>query len=103
MNSGLSLAMNSAQSDSKNSTRKIHNDQKPRRLFLKFCQRRALIGENSKPRGGAFRPIGPAGSLSGLSSGGMPGSIAVRALFGRVLASTYTSRVSKSMRGSIQV
>src|SRR5262245_801674 len=37
--------MNSANSDTRNSVRKIHNDQYPRRLALKFSQRRLLIGD----------------------------------------------------------
>src|SRR5689334_12770762 len=45
MKIGLSLAMNSANSDTRNSARKTHNDQWPRRLVLKFSQRRLLIGE----------------------------------------------------------
>src|SRR5580704_17423179 len=88
MNSGRSLAMNSASSEITNSTRKIHNDQKPRLFVLKLRQRRSLSGENSKPRGIAVRPIGPAGSASGLSSSGMPGPISASTLLGRVLTST---------------
>src|SRR6202795_370711 len=68
MNSGLSLAMNSANSDSTNSTRKNHNDQWPRRLALKLYQRRMLIGDNSKRIRGAS-PSGPAGSTSGVNAG----------------------------------
>src|SRR5580700_5070370 len=68
MNSGLSLAMNSANSDSTNSTRKNHNDQWPRRLALKLYQRRMLIGDNSKRIRGAS-PSGPAGSRSGVNAG----------------------------------
>src|ERR1700731_4080324 len=68
MNSGLSLAMNSANSVSTNSTRKNHNDQKPRRLALKLYQRRMLIGDNSKRIRGAS-PSGPAGSTSGVIAG----------------------------------
>src|SRR5262245_32586359 len=37
--------MNSTNSDTTNSVRKIHNDQYPRRLALKFSQRRLLIGD----------------------------------------------------------
>src|SRR5277367_1789815 len=88
MNSGRSLAMNSASSEITNSTRKSHNDQKPRLFVLKLRQRRALSGENSKPRGSAVRPIGPAGSASGLSSSGTPGPISASTLLGRVLTST---------------
>src|SRR5580704_10861045 len=68
MNSGLSLAMNSANSVTTNSTRKNHNDQKPRRLALKLYQRRMLIGDNSKRMRGA-RPSGPDGSMSGVNAG----------------------------------
>src|SRR5579862_866986 len=68
MNSGLSLAMNSANSVTTNSTRNIHNDQKPRRLALKLYQRRMLIGDNWK-RSRGTRPSGPVGSLSGFNGG----------------------------------
>src|SRR5580704_1729907 len=68
MNSGLSLAMNSANSVTTNSTRKNHNDQKPRRLALKLYQRRMLIGDNSNRIRGAS-PSGPAGSTSGVIAG----------------------------------
>src|ERR1700685_3391134 len=68
MNSGLSLAMNSANSDSTNNTRKNQKDQCPRRLALKLYQRRMLIGDNSKRIRGAS-PSGPAGSRSGVSAG----------------------------------
>src|SRR3984885_11299878 len=68
MNSGLSLAMTSANSVTPNRTRKIHNDQKPRRLALKLYQRRRWIGENWK-RSRGTRPSGPVGSLSGVNGG----------------------------------
>src|ERR1700741_1661786 len=68
MNSGRSLAINSANSETTNSTRNSQSDTKPRRLAFKLRQRRALSGENSKPCGGAVTPIGPAGSISGRRS-----------------------------------
>src|ERR1700684_2580940 len=49
MKKGRSLAMSSANSDTKNSRRKIHSDQKPLRFDLKFCQRRRLSGEMPSP------------------------------------------------------
>src|SRR5438270_1556322 len=64
--------MHSANSDRTNSTRKIHSDQKPRRLALKFCQRRRLIGE------GASRPT--IGTVAMLGKGGGAGSGACRAV-----------------------
>src|ERR1700746_376648 len=70
MNNGRSLAMNSANSERMNSTRNIQSDRYPRRLDLKLRQRRALSGENSKPRGSVVTPIGPAGSASGRRSSG---------------------------------
>src|ERR1043166_5534049 len=45
---GLSLAMNSANSETKNRIRNSQNDTWPRRLALKFSQRRWLIGESEK-------------------------------------------------------
>src|SRR5437588_10941342 len=57
--------MNSANSESTNSTRKTQNDQKPRRLALKFSQRRQLIGESVKPR----RLRGSSASISGGGAG----------------------------------
>ena len=50
--------MNSAHIDSTNRIMKIHSETYPRRLALKFCQRRWLIGD-SQPRFG-----------SGVSTGG---------------------------------
>src|ERR1700733_307591 len=61
--------MNSANSDTINSTRKSQSDQNPRRLVLKFRQRRVLIGESAKRGGAAGGPSGPVGSTSGMSSG----------------------------------
>src|ERR1700692_2010350 len=90
MKIGLSLAISSADSDRMNRNKNSHSDQKPRALDLKFCQRRALIGENSKPRGRKARPSGPAGSASGISSRistGLP-SVAVAVCWARVLSST---------------
>src|SRR4029079_16998317 len=64
---GLSLAMNSANSETKNRTRKIQSETKPRRLALKFAQRRRLIGESVKrPRaGGTGGPTGVGGGAAG--------------------------------------
>src|SRR5665811_2520929 len=42
--------MNSANSEIRNSARKTHNDQKPRRLTLKLSQRRRLSGDSAKRR-----------------------------------------------------
>src|SRR5581483_4870934 len=61
--------MNSAHSEATNSTRKSHSDQSPRRLVLKFRQRRMLSGERAKRRGASVGPSGPVGSTSGISSG----------------------------------
>src|ERR1700749_2540035 len=56
--------MNSAPSEATNSTMKIHNDQYPRRVALKFCQRRRLIGVSSnRPR--RFLTTAPAGAADG--------------------------------------
>src|SRR6476660_9325286 len=58
MTIGLSLTSTSANSDSPNSTRKIHSDQKPRRLRLKLASRRWLIGDRTMNflRGGCVWP-----------------------------------------------
>src|SRR5580698_1069685 len=68
MKSGLSLAMNSANSVTTNRMRKIHNDQWPRRFALKFCQRRMLIGDSATRRrsGGTTRPSAPTAVVSGV-------------------------------------
>src|ERR1700731_359411 len=88
MNSGLSVGMNSANSVTTNSTRKIHNDQKPRRLALKLYQRRMLIGDSWKRSRGA-RPRGPVGSLSGVHRGlGAAGSAGPSASSTRVVFSS---------------
>src|SRR5882757_6143251 len=52
--------MHSANSDRMKSVRKIHSAQKPRRLALKFCQRRRLIGDGASRRtiGGTTMPEG---------------------------------------------
>ena len=47
---GLSLAMNSAGKVAASNARKIHNDQKPRRLAQKFCSRRRVIGDSREDR-----------------------------------------------------
>src|SRR6476646_6087836 len=59
MKMGLSLAMNSANREITKSVRKIHNAQYPRRLALKFSQRRLLSGEREIACvvGGASTPI----------------------------------------------
>src|SRR5215471_5615328 len=59
MKMGLSLAMNSADSEITKSVRKIHSAQYPRRLALKFSQRRLLSGESDIAFivGGASTPI----------------------------------------------
>src|ERR1700683_1400730 len=61
--------MNSANNEAINSTKKSQSDQNPRRLVLKFRQRRVLIGERAKRGGAAGGPSGPVGSTSGMSSG----------------------------------
>src|SRR6516225_3127527 len=66
MKIGLSLAMSSANSDTTNSPRKIHNDQKPRRLTLKLSQRRRLSGDSAK-RGSAIDSTRAAGALAASS------------------------------------
>ena len=69
--------MNSANNEPTNKTMKIQNDHNPRRLRRKLSSRRRLIGPSlSNPRG--------LGNLEAISK-------------------AQTSRVSKSMRGSIQV
>src|SRR6476660_9784396 len=59
MKMGLSLAMNSANSETMKSVRKTHSAQNPRRLALKFSQRRLLSGEIAIAFmvGGASTPI----------------------------------------------
>src|SRR5262249_12047815 len=71
MKIGLSLQINSANSDTTNIVRKIHNAQYPRRLALKFSHRRLLRGESpiGFPVGGAASPIGDTAAVSG---GAMP-------------------------------
>src|SRR5437868_11643421 len=44
---GRSLAMNSANSESPKRMRKMTSDLVPRRFFLKFAQRRLLIGDSA--------------------------------------------------------
>src|ERR1700733_2296328 len=58
--------MNSANSVTTNNTRKIHNDQYPRRLVAKFCQRLLLSGDSAKRLGCGSTPSGPVGSASGI-------------------------------------
>src|SRR5690348_8866307 len=67
MKIGLSLAMNSANSEITNSARKIQSDQYPRLFALKFCQRRRLIGEMEMRRrsGGTASPPTPIAVVSG--------------------------------------
>jgi hypothetical protein len=57
---GLSLAMNSAPSDITNRNKKIHSEMNPRRLALKFCQRRWLIGDSQRRFGATATPSGGA-------------------------------------------
>src|SRR5712691_6139137 len=59
--------MNSANSETTNSTMNSQNDQYPRRLALKFCQRRRLSGEIAMrwPSGGTPSPIGVCAVVSG--------------------------------------
>src|SRR4249920_1816038 len=68
MNIGLSLQMNSANSDTMNIVIKSHSAQYPRRLALKFSQRRLLSGESAIARrvGGAASPIGDTAISGGL-------------------------------------
>src|SRR4051812_1066460 len=70
MRNGLSLARNSANSVTTNSTRKIQNATYPRRLALKFCQRRRLTGDMPIEcrAGGTSRPITPTAVASGVRS-----------------------------------
>src|SRR4051812_23127782 len=70
MRNGLSLARNSANSVTTNSTRKIQNATYPRRLALKFCQRRRLTGDMliECRAGGTSRPITPTAVVSGVRS-----------------------------------
>src|SRR5262249_4113678 len=67
MKMGLSLQINSANNDTTNIVRKIQSDQYPRRLALKFSQRRLLSGESAIafPVGGAASPIGDTAAVSG--------------------------------------
>src|ERR1700676_1569954 len=90
MNSGLSLAMNSANSVTTNSTRKNHNDQKPRRLALKLYQRRMLIGDNSKRIRGAS-PSGHAGSASRVNAGSGAAGSRGPSMSSRMVVLTSTS------------
>src|SRR5262245_66600716 len=59
--------MNSANSDTMNSVRKIQSDQYPRRLALKFSHRRLLSGERliAFPVGGTADLMGDIASVSG--------------------------------------
>src|SRR5262249_34935213 len=68
MKIGLSLQINSANNETTNRVKKIHSDQYPRRLALKFCQRRLLSGESpiACPVGGAANPIGETAVSGGL-------------------------------------
>src|SRR5882724_5009304 len=69
MTKGRSLAISSANKETKNSSRKIQNDQYPRRLDLKFCQRRRLSGDGLN----RWRVIGtasPSGDCVVVSIGG---------------------------------
>src|SRR5262245_16064964 len=70
MKYGRSLAMNSANSDSTNKIEKIHSETYPRRLDLKFCQRRRFRGESfsGRPSGSTARPVGVIAVVSGVSS-----------------------------------
>src|SRR5262245_2420200 len=67
MKIGLSLQMNSTNSDTMNNVIKIQRDQYPRRLALKFSQRRLLSGERPMgfPVGGAASPMGDTAAVSG--------------------------------------
>ena len=73
----MSLAMNSANRLKTNKAMKIHSDHTPRRLARKLYMRRAVSGVTGMPRK-RYR----------MGSRGLTG---------------YTSRVSKSMRGSTRV
>src|ERR1700733_6001048 len=69
MRNGRSLAISSANSETKNRIRKIQNDQYPRRFDLKFCQRRRLSGDGLN----RWRVIGtasPSGACVVVSIGG---------------------------------
>src|ERR1700733_14767051 len=56
MRNGRSLAISSANNETKNKIKKIQNDQYPRRFDLKFCQRWRLSGDGLK----RWRVIGTA-------------------------------------------
>src|SRR4051812_22925453 len=60
MKNGRSLAISSANNEITNRMRKIQNDQYPRRLDLKFCQRRRFSGDGLKGwrAGGTASPSG---------------------------------------------
>src|SRR4029079_3321903 len=62
--------MNSANSETKNSTRNTHSAQVPRRLRLKFSQRRRLSGDSANRRnlGGGSATTGEVGSGVGAVS-----------------------------------
>src|SRR5208337_4824574 len=66
-----SLAMNSAQSEQANSTRKMRSDQAPRRLRRKLSSRRRFIGESFSQgrRASLTRPVGFEPPRDGSSSG----------------------------------
>src|ERR1700733_13240829 len=69
MRNGRSLAISSANSETKNRIRKIQNDQYPRRFDLKFCQRRRLSGDGLN-RCRVIGTASPSGVCVVVSTGG---------------------------------
>src|SRR5438105_3292086 len=62
--------MNSAHSETTNSTMNIQNETKPRRWALKFCHRRRLSGDTARRcrSGGTTSPNGVCVAVSGTST-----------------------------------
>src|ERR1700733_10351331 len=69
MRNGRSLAISSANNETKNKIKKIQNDQYPRRFDLKFCQRRRLSGDGLK-RWRVTGTASPSGACVVVSIGG---------------------------------
>src|SRR5260370_5075668 len=69
MRGGRSLAISSANNETKNRIRKIQNDQYPLRFDLKFSQRRRLSGDGANACG-VIGTISPSGDCVLVSIGG---------------------------------
>src|SRR5271156_2091660 len=72
MTSGLSLAISSANRLTPNSTRKIHSDQKPRRLARKLRSRRRISGVSRTPSRRSAGADGATGSRAAVPALDIP-------------------------------